>query len=209
MDGPLGEPQRLDIGPGPANPGEMESIQLSVSPDGRAAILTGVVPGGDASQVPPPTEDPLPVLAEGPPRLLGPIPWFTATWSPDGTTVAWIEDTSLVVAGADGRSRLPLDTPSSEPIGWLDAGTVMVPGRDGAVLVDVATMTARELPEADGGAHRAVDGGRVVDARLVDGAIRLRWYRADGTTDGPDVVLVDPGRVIRDPPACLDVQPLD
>ena len=220
LDGTDGPAQVVDIGPPPPESYGPEMIELLVAPDGRRAVLAGVfaaqvaaTPAADPSASPAAViaeTGPLPTLSTSPLTLLGPLAWGSGAWSSDSRTFAWQEEGAIVIADAQGRTRLPLDPP---PVGLLQPlpdGRFAVPARAGMAVIDPARSTVTAV-EPDGPAAAsglwAVDGARLVQLRAIDGALQLRWFDADGALDPGFLALPDPSATVAIEPACLDVQP--
>ncbi|MFN8621197.1 MAG: hypothetical protein U0869_10675 [Chloroflexota bacterium] len=203
LDGALQPAQQVDVGPAPG-PDELEIIELVVSPDGRRVVLTGLgtpeAPGADG---------PLPVLADdGRLRVLGPLPGRPVAWSPRSDRVAWFDGTRVVIFDDDGRRTVEPSADIVVQLGWLAEDLLIVPFDDRALLLDPrepSKVTTIQDPGTKG--MWAVAGDRLLRVAVADGVLRMRWYGADGTPDGSDLVLDD--RADPDGPACLDIQPVD
>ena len=204
LDGSVGATQRVDVGPFTSND-STEMIELTVSPDGRSVVLAGL-----QSDTAVRDDVPLPVLSDdGRLRILGPTAYPLRSWSPSSDRVALLTDRGLAVVDGGAARHLKLPDGAGGPIAWLTPDRLLVPGTDRAWLVDPVTLVvAGTIVDSDATGLWAVAGDRVVRAALTEGVLRVRWYRADGTPDGPDLPLTDSDRTAVNAPACLDVQPL-
>lgn len=207
LDGTTGVAQTVDIGPGPAAP-EMEMIEIAISPDGHSAVLAGVLPDPAIGTSAPPSAAPLPVLAEGELQLLGPVANPSVAWDTTSRRTARLEGTTAVVTDATSHTSTDWGIPLLGPPAWLPGGWLVWMGADRIMVTDPDGSRDGALLDKVTDRLWAVAGDRIVDVRVIDGVLRVRWYRADGSVDGTDLALTDPGRTATDPPTCLDVQPL-
>lgn len=204
LDGTVSTPQRVDIGRFTSSD-DFEMLEPIVSPDGRSVLLAGVQ--SDRAVL---DDAPLPVLADdGRLRVLGPAADPMPSWSPSSDRVAWLTGRRLAVIDGGAARHLELPDGVAGPTAWLSPDRLLVSGTDRAWIIDPLKLeVAGTLLDPDTAGLWSVAGDRVVRTALDAGVLRVRWYRPDGTPDGPDLVLTDPDRAAVGEPACVDVQPL-